>query len=375
MITALLAGCSNGKSYDKELLQAEQYYLEMDTSKAESVLKSLEGNEDLPDRYYELKVKLDMRSFHFAKAFQSALKWQKKGAAAAQGWVSRILKAQLRYFSEFRDKSIRFDAIKALGEVKDKEASEFIRSHFQAKSRSIRLAVCYAMCYLGDLDVALPYLVERARFSSFKSRFLAALLLSKIDNRDLAVHFQELLKDPEMAIKALSVRHLGNIKYFPAMDSLKAVYESTSSKYLKLLISQSLVKLGESSYKENLKKALKSKTTKRAAMLMLYELGDSSFKGELLESFGEFSHEEQYAFLKGMILSGDVKEARSHISNILQSIVGDVLQKKMALELLSEYGSAEDLPLIVAQISSPFEQVQISAARAYLILKNSEKLK
>ena len=57
---------------------------------------------------------------------------------------------------------------------------------------------------------------------------------------------------------------------------------------------------------------------------------------------------------------------RTKLREMLQSLLGNAFEKKMALELLSTFKNKEDWDLIQAQFFSPFQEVQVMAARAML---------
>ena len=76
--------------------------------------------------------------------------------------------------------------------------------------------------------------------------------------------------------------------------------------------------------------------------------------------------EEKYSVAQYLLKDGDQEIVTKDLRAILGNLMGDVFQKKMALELLAELKNESDLKLMATQFSSPFQEVQVIAAKAML---------
>jgi hypothetical protein len=367
-----LSGCSDQDPFRENYLQAEEHYLQREFPAALNILEPLVGQEGLPDRYFRLLTRVYLDFFQFHKAVQTVELWEKKTGESKKAEQERVLLSWLRYFSEFEDKGIKFEAIRALGELRDMESKNMVMGYFEEKSRVLRLVVCYAMCLLGDEERALPYLLERSKYASLDSRFMAAYLLQKLEKPGLDDHYLGFLDDVHVSVQVIGLSMVRRFKLFGAKDTLVRLFEETVSRNTRMLIAQTLISIGEPRYEDFLQESMKLPEHELDARLMLFESGRSEYFSELREDLDTMNYEQQFSFFNTLIKRKEQLDyVRSIMKMKLESFIGDTFEKKIALEILPQIADREDLALVSAQLNSPFEEVQLLAIKALILMNRS----
>jgi len=364
---ALSGCCHKEKSpYSAKIREAEEYFLRIKPKKALEILSQIDSSAELPDRYYRLRYQAELRDFQFSQSFKTILTWRKKSSKKQEKALKSVLKAFLRYCTELKNPGLRLEAIRALGELKDREASDLIMGLFPGGSQSTRISVCYAMCLLGDEKRALPYLVDRSRFSGLKGRFLASLYLVQLKDPELVNEYINLLQDPDDAVRVLAIKVLGEMKAEKALEKLEIIYQDTASIHVKMLAAQALTRLGKYSYKEFIQQQVSDQNSGVNAKILLTELGDSRHLESLKGVLDRLEVEAQYSIMKALIKAGEKEFVRNRLHQSLESLLGNAFEKKMALELLLTVREPSDWDLIQSHFFSPFQEVQVMAAKTML---------
>ncbi len=368
LFALMLYGCCQkaGSRYGAELTKAEDYFLKIEPKPALEILEKLVGSPGLPSRYYDLKTRVHLRAFQFSKALKTSFEWEKATGELQKERVKHILISFLRHGIELKNRTVRLEAVKSLGELKDMHSRDMIMSLFPPGSRAMRITVCYAMILLGDEKRALPYLRNTSRHGPLKERFLSAIYLTQLKRRDLVSDYLKLLQDPDDTIRTVAIKVLGELEIKEASERIMELYLHSSSTPLRLLAAQSLVRLGEASYKPFLLKQTQKGKHQATAKLLLMELGERKFAKEMKSKIADLAVEEKYSVAQYLLKDGDQEIVTKDLRAILGNLMGDVFQKKMALELLAELKNESDLKLMATQFSSPFQEVQVIAAKAML---------
>ncbi len=363
----LFAGCFGGQGpYQDELSRVEDHLLRLELEEARSILESLKARQDLPERFYQDAIRVSLMRFEFREALGYLDGLEKLSGKKRPDVRRKIGYGWLRHFAEFTDVAIKFEGIKALGQLKDREAKSFIMQQFEFPSRTIRLAVCYAMTRLGDVDRALPYLQERAKYSALKSRALASLLLIEMSDPALMPDYRFMLKDPDNSIRALGLSILSELKDTASTDEMVRIHNSTTNPRMKLMAAHALVKIGKDSYLGTVEDALGNPALKLDAQLILYDLGRTGLKDDIFSRIENLDLESRFVFLRAMIRQGNEEQVREWLSKRVGSLSGSAFEKKMEIELFGEVATQEDLEKLRMQMANPFEEVQVVAVYAWL---------
>ena len=363
----LLGCCDKSQApYARELHDAEEHFLRIQPARALEILNRLSSKPDLPERYFRLRYQVELRAFQFSQSFKTILSWRKKSSKSHENVVRKVLRSFIRYCTELKEPGLRLEAIRALGELKDFDAREHLMGLFPGGSQSTRITACYSMSLLGDEKRALPYLKDRSRFAGLKGRFLASLYLVQLHTKDLVPAYIDLLSDPDDAVRGLAIKVLGELGAKEARERLQVIFKDSASIHVKLLAAQALIRAGESSYKSYLLKKMDEKASSAAVKILLSELGSIDHLDELKSTLDSLDVEARYSVLKVLMDMNEKEFVRTKLREMLQSLLGNAFEKKMALELLSTFKNKEDWDLIQAQFFSPFQEVQVMAARAML---------
>ena len=363
-----LQGClqKEESNLSRQLRDAEDFYLQIQPKRALEILNQIDSSQDLPDRYFRLRYQAELRDFQFIQALKTVLSWGQRGSGRKDKDLVVVLKAFLRHCTELKKPSIKLEAIGALGELRDTESSDLLMGLFPGGSQMTRIAVCYAMNLLGDRERALPYLVDRSRFAGLKSRFLASLFLTKLQDDRLIYAYMNMLSDPDDAIRVLAIKTLGLLKAREAVDKLEIIFKDSASSQVKMIAAQALFRLGRSSYQSYLLQNVESKSNGLNAKILLTELGDKQFLEELKASLVSLEVEAQHSVLTILVKNGDTAFVREKLRSSLESLLGDAFEKKMALELLLIIKDPSDWDTVQSHFFSPFQEVQVMAAKVML---------
>ena len=366
---ASLTGCfqKDGSAYQEQLYSAETFYLNFEVDKALSILDELKTKENLPSRYYSIAIKSYIRKQEFHKAFETLFKWNKASNTEHNDLYKEILILYLRDFVGQKSKSLKFEAIKTLGEIKDFASKKVIMDLFSEKSRAIRVAVCYSLFLLGDGDRALSYLKDRSMYSSLNSRFLASVLLTELNIISLKDSYLQLLKDPEPAIQALAIKSIVTLDIRDAIDSLEKIYENSYTDQSKMLCSWALASLGKSSYKTILRSFVNKKSSKISAQLYLLRLGSSDYLESILKNLSSLDGESRFLVYEYLKNNDKPEPIVKEIKKVLSEFIGDVLDKKLAIEMIIKYKIPVKKALLQEQLSSPFPEIRLAGTRALLL--------
>jgi HEAT repeat protein len=370
IFSLLLYGCCQRaeSSYEAQLSRAEDHFLKIEPKPALEILEKLSGSPNLPQRYFDLKTRVHLRAFQFNKALKTAFDWEKSSGRLQKARVKHILISFLRHGVELKNRAVRLEAVKSLGELNDLHSKDLVMSLFPPGSRAMRITVCYAMALLGDEKRALPYLRNTSRHGPLKERFLSAIYLSQLKRQNLVADYQKLLQDPDDTIRAVAIKVLGELNVKEASEKIMELYLHSSSMALRLIAAQSLVRLGQASYRQFLDENTIKGKHQTVAKLLLMELGERKFTEEIKSRISTLGVEEKYSAVKTLLETGDEETVAKDLRATLSNLMGDVFQKKMALELLANLKDENDLKLMATQFSSPFQEVQVIAAKAMLTI-------
>ena len=332
------------------------------------ILGQIDTGQVLPERYYKLKYRAELRDFQFSQALRTVLTWGQKNSTRKDKDLRVVLKAFLRNSAELDKPGIKLEAIGALGELQDSEAKDLLMGLFPGGSQVTRIAVCYAMSLMGDEERALPYLVDRSRFAGLKSRFLASLYLTKLRDLKLVYAYMNMLSDPDDAIRVLGIKTIGVLGVREASEKLEIIFKDSASSQVKMIAAQALIRLGNVSYRDYLVQMTADKTTELNAKIFLTELGEKKFLEGLKSSLETLEVEAQHSIYNVLISNGDISFVREKLQDSLGDLLGDAFEKKMTLELLMNVTKPADWDLVQAHMFSPFQEVQITAAKVLLKL-------
>ncbi|MCJ8345667.1 hypothetical protein MJH12_09005, partial [bacterium] len=266
-----------------------------------------------------------------------------------------------------KSKTLKFEAVVTLGQIRDFASKKILMDIFSQKSRALRVAVCYAMFLLGDGERALSYLKNRSMYSSLNSRFLASVLLTELEQDSLKDTYLQLLKDPEPTIQALAIKSLVALDYRDAVEKIQSIYENSYTAQLKMLCSWALVKLGESSYKSVLRSYETKNDTKLIAQIYLLRLGDESFLKNLLKELPKMDGESRFLIYEYLKDHGQADLVQKELQSVLGEFVGDVLDKKLAIEMIIKHKIPVKRDLLQSQLTSPFPEIRLAGTRALLL--------
>ncbi len=366
-LSLVLAGCSGGPSpFSEELYQAEEHLVRLELSEARKVLSEVRKKDtEMPDRYYQNSIRVHLAAFEFQQALLELKRWQQATGVQRPKERTQILIAWLKHFSEYTDLSIRFEALKALGEMRDQSSKDILMQNFEYPSRTVRIVVCYAMALLGDKERALTYLMERARYGSLKQRALSALFLAELKDPALIPVYKSFLEDPENSIRSIGAAVLADLKATDARTALLKILKESLDPRMKMTVAHALVRLGEDKHIEVIENTLKNHLFKLDAELLLYDLGRFSLEASVLERLDELDAESRFVFMRSMIRHGRQEKVRELLSEKLGSLTGTAFEKKMELELMALVGTAEDLDKLEVHMSSPFEEVKVVAVKTW----------
>lgn len=364
-----LTGCfqKGDSSYQEQLYSAESFYLNFEVDKSIAIVEELKSQPNLPDRYYSIAIKSYVRKQDFPKAFAVLSTWDKITKKEHNQEFKELLVLYLRSFISKDSKTLKFDAIITLGEIKDFASKQVLMDLFSEKSRAIRVAVCYSLFLLGDGERALGYLKDRSMYSSLNSRFLASVLLTQLEKEALEDSYVQLLQDPEPAIQALAIKSLVALDLRDQISKIETVYQESYTSQMKMLCSWAMVKLGNSSYKSVIQSYLNKKETKSIAELYLLRLGDDSYLDNILSKLDQFDGESRFLVYEYLKNNNQFELVEKEIQNILGDFVGDVLTKKLAIEMIIKHKIPVKKDLLKVQLSSPFPEVRLAGTRALLL--------
>ncbi|MCO4782773.1 MAG: HEAT repeat domain-containing protein [Candidatus Cloacimonetes bacterium] len=364
-----LTGCfSKGDSpYQEQLYSAESFFLNFEVDKSIAIIEELKSEKDLPDRYYSIAVKSYVRKQNFAKAFEVLAQWDKVSKKEHNSEYKEVLISYLRNFISKDSKTLKFEAIVTLGEIKDFASKKALMDMFSQKSRAIRVAVCYSLFLLGDGERALGYLKDRSMYSSLNSRFLASVLLTQLEIEALKDTYVQMLQDPEPAIQALAIKSLVALDLRDEVSKIETVYQESYTSQMKMLCSWAMAKMGKSSYKSVLKSYIKNEKTKTIAQLYLLRLGDDTYLEPVLSNLDKLDNESRFLVYEYLKDNNQLELVEKEIKSVLGDFMGDVLTKKLAIEMIIKHKIPVKKELLQSQLSSPFPEVRLAGTRALLL--------
>jgi len=366
-LSLALSGCSGGPSpFSEELYQAEEHLVRLELDQARKVLAGIrQSSNELPERYYQNSIRVHLAAFEFQQALAELKRWQQATGAQQPKERTKILLAWLRHFSEYTDLSIRFEALKALGEMRDQSSKDILMQNFEYPSRTVRIVVCYAMALLGDKERALTYLMERARYGSLKQRALSALFLAELKDVALIPVYRSFLEDPENSIRSIGATVLADLRATEAKSALTKILKETLDPRMKMTMAHALVRLGDDQHMRIIEEFRNNHLFKLDAELLLYDLGRTGLEDSVLARLDELDAESRFVFMRSMIRHGRQDKVRELLSEKLGSLTGTAFEKKMELELMALVGTAEDLDKLEVHMSSPFEEVKVVAVKTW----------
>jgi|GEM_PF-1012326 len=366
----LFSGCFSEQKEkpNQSLLKVQEHYLNMRVKEAQATLEELSKQENLPEQYFDLGVKVSMRGFQFEKALEYLKAWEKSSSREMIQKRREIYLAYLRYQLDHPNLNIRFEAIKAVGELGDKKSAQLLMDAFPVAPLPAKLTICYAMTLLGDGERALPYLQDRSQYGKRSNRALAALLLTELEDESLLDSYLRLLDDSEDAIRVMAIRVLGKFQSQKARNYLRSLYDLTSSPQLRLLLASSLYQMGDTEVRSFLEKSLNSRSRARSTKILFYQMGEKRWLEELLKAEKEFSSEERFALFSAMIENSENEKVLARSRELSASIMGELFDTRIALDFLGSHGKKEDLSVIEGQFASPFTQVKVGVAKAMIDL-------
>ncbi|MBW7875769.1 MAG: HEAT repeat domain-containing protein [Candidatus Cloacimonetes bacterium] len=366
-LSLALSGCSGGPSpFSEELYQAEEHLVRLELDQARKVLAGIrQSSNELPERYYQNSIRVHLAAFEFQQSLAELKRWQQATGVQRPKERTKILLAWLRHFSEYTDLSIRFEALKALGEMRDQSSKDILMQNFEYPSRTVRIVVCYAMALLGDKERALTYLMERARYGSLKQRALSALFLAELKDVALIPVYRSFLEDPENSIRSIGATVLADLRATEAKSALTKILKETLDPRMKMTMAHALVRLGDDQYMRIIEELRNNHLFKLDAELLLYDLGRTGLEDSVLARLDELDAESRFVFMRSMIRHGRQDKVRELLSEKLGSLTGTAFEKKMELELMALVGTAEDLDKLEVHMSSPFEEVKVVAVKTW----------
>lgn len=375
--SALITGCfKSGGNHAllPEILRAEDHYARMEPSRALEILLPMfeTAPEGLPEKYFEVRTKSHLRALQFKQALDSVLIWEKQVGKTFPDKRRHVLISFIRNRATIPNPQVQVEAVKALGSLKDKKMKQFLQEMFPQSDALVKLSIAYAMVYFGDFERATKYLTERSQYGSRSERFLASIYLIELRDLRLKEFYLKLLDDSEDAIRALGLNIIGELKILEGREIVRRMHENSVNWSMKILTSQALYRLGDTQAEGELIKASKIPDLSKSVQLLLAQIGRKDSLNQLKSKYSDLSDEEKSALLKLLSKRGETEFVLNRCRENLKSLLGEIFDQKMYLELIGDLGGMEDFDLLKPFLASPFEQVKVSGVLAMIKLLDSQ---
>lgn len=379
LFSLLVIGCfrsGNDHPLMPEILRAEDHYSRMEPSKALEILKPMLNTDpqSLPYKYYDVRINSHLRALEFKQAFDMVVLWEERQGKKLLEKRRHVLISFIRNRATIPNPEVQVEAVKALGALRDKKMKRFIQEMFPESNSLVKLSISYSMALLGDFQRATSYLIERSQYGARNERFLASLYLIELDDLRLKDAYLKLLDDAEDAIRVLGFNVIGEKKIIEARERIQSIKKNTASWSIKILAAQALYRLGVTSEIKDLEEALNVPALQSTAQLLLAQIGQDEAIDQLKNGYSGLSEEAKSALCKLLIKRGHKDFVLQKSREGLRSLIGEVFEQKLNLELLGDLGSEEDFDILIPFMASPFEQVRVTCIWSMLKLLDRQIL-